>query len=147
MGKYLTGFTKTVVILIAAFVLIMALGQLVLGQQSFPIPDGALNPMVPSDGTWEVVALEQDSTYGMFWFFLHNTAPDAKIKYCLAIVHPAMGIPVLFNWLEEGELKFLKFDPTDSQYHWDLVDDETYNMVAGYYEEYLGVRVARKSNC
>lgn len=134
------------VMMVAAVLLFVAPALPQASEGTLPVsvvPDGALNPMeVGTDGQWEVVYVAQDTTYGLLWFFLKHQDPNATIRYCLALVDPALGIPVLFNWLDElGVLRFLKYDIDAGVYVWDKVEDRMYNVVVGHYNQYFGIDV------
>lgn len=117
---------------------------------TFQLPEGALDPAtIFKDGsTWVPVHVAQDNQYGMFWLFMHNTDETAKIRYCLAVVHPAHNMVILFNWLEDGVIKFIRFAQETMSFVWDeTVDADVYNKVVEYYAQFFGLQIQKRTNC
>jgi hypothetical protein len=107
-----------------------------------PVPVGLLAPTDFVQANWEVIDVKQDTTFGMNWFFLRAKNPTNGQTHALIIMLSGFSWPVMYNYLENGTLIFLTYSTQKGEYIIDPnVDSEDYNIVAKYYEQFLGVRI------
>ena len=131
------------------FVLFMLLALPDMGCCESPCPGVPIGYMSPEGmmGTgWQVQELQQDQTYGLYWFFLKNRNPESAVLYGNLVMATGVDWPVFYNYLENGSLRFLRLLGDRSKYIVDPdvhVDD--YNAVARYYQQFLGVFVAPRT--
>jgi len=112
------------------------------------VPAKFLSPVsLANSAEWEVVAVEQDARYGLFWFFLQaiTRRTDGR-THALAVLAPGDSWPLFYCYLEDTVLVFLRYNPSTHSY----VEDQTitvdaYNTIAEYYRVYLNVKVPKRS--
>jgi hypothetical protein len=119
------------------------------GRGESPCPDVPAGYLTPAHlfGTgWEVVDLQQDQTYGFYWFFLKNKDVNSKVRYANLITAPGVDWPIFYNYLENGGLRFLRLTGDRTKYIVDPdVQADDYNAVAKYYQQFFGVFVAPRT--
>jgi hypothetical protein len=110
------------------------------------VPVGYLSPAGMMGTGWEVRDLQQDQTYGFYWFFLKQKDPESTVLYANLVMAVGVDWPIFYNYLENGTLRFLRLMGDRSRYIVDPdVTSEDYNVVAKYYERFLGVFVAPRT--
>jgi hypothetical protein len=106
-----------------------------------PVPTGALSPSIPllSDDWRRGVAPLGDQYILML---MQNKNQSAPIAYAMAIFMAPNDWPVLFNYVENGVIYFLRIDIKTQSYVWDDgVDEATYNLVVKMYWQFLRVEI------
>jgi hypothetical protein len=107
------------------------------------VPAGYLTPGDLLGTEWQVVNLQQDPVFGLYWFFLKCTKVRDGRTHALVVIAPGQDWPALYNYLENGELVFLKLSKSGA-YVIDKVEVDVYNKVTEYYQMYLGVTVQKR---
>lgn len=146
MANYQKNILAFVVGIIVILFMLFIWPNTVFPQDGCPsVPAGFLSPAELVSDAWSVVEIKQDTTFGMHWYFLRIKIPMDGRTHALAVMIPGTSWPVMYNYLENGELIFLRFSSQRGEYIIDdNVDSEDYNVVAGYYKQFLGVNVQPK---
>jgi len=133
-------------VLLALF-LVFVLPHIGFGESKCPeIPAGYLSPEGFLGTGWEVVELQKDQTYGLYWFFVKSKNPGSAVIYGNLIMAAGVDWPVFYNYLENGSLRFLRLMGDRSKYIVDPdVTADDYNAVAEYYQRFFGVLVAPRT--
>jgi hypothetical protein len=135
--------------LLMMFVLAMLIMLSVIfwgAQNSYPaecpaVPDSSFSPSFVVQSHWDAWVIDMQNGF---------TLVLARNKRAGAIVSHAMGLyvtgsewPGLFNYVEEGVIKFLRYDAKLACYVWDeTVNPESYDVVAEVYRTMLKVDIA-----
>jgi len=111
------------------------------------VPDGYLSPEnFTLSAEWEIVCVQQDDKYGFYWLFMKalKCREDGR-THALLVIPPGAKWPYIYNYLENGTLKFLVFKSATNAYVVDAtITEANYNIVAKYYYHYFGVVVPQR---
>lgn len=140
---------KVLLVLAALWGLILLLGP----QLSWPAttaakiecpdaPTGCLSPCVLMDlDTWELTTYVRAKN-GMIWAFMNNKQPGSAASHAILILVPGVECPVLYNYVENGVIKFFEYNGTN--YYEAKVSDELYNNLVDVYKQYANLDLMKR---
>jgi hypothetical protein len=107
-------------------------------------PEGILSPQDFADADWEDCCTVKDRA-GTYWFFVKKKNPsELGPKYAIILMEPSAPRPYVYNYVENGTIKFIKWDSSSNTYVVEEVVDLVYNFMVKVYKAFMNVNLCEQ---